>query len=283
MRLLFIYIAAFFWMWTDVIMIIMDTSQREVPKVDEYITHNVLVNGLEVNARYNYETVDNILIPLLQKLTKMQAAKKSRVLALFAAPPGTGKSTLLSFLERLAAERDDIGDVQIIGMDGFHMRQAYLTSHTIIRDGEEISMARIKGAPETFDLKALTDRIAGIAAGENCGWPIYDRRLHDPVDNAITVTGDIVLLEGNYLLLDLDGWRDLRKYADYTVLIRADEEKLRGRLTERKARGMSSYEEAERFVEFSDLRNVRTCLACSSGADLVLEMVSDGNLIVVKD
>lgn len=251
--------------------------------MSKYITHNVLVNGLKVNARYNTETVDNILIPLLLKLTAVQQSKKCRVLAMFAAPPGTGKSTLLSFLQRLASERDDIGNVQIIGMDGFHRRQVYLTSHTIVRDGEEISMARIKGAPETFDLQALTDRVARVAAGENCGWPIYDRRLHDPVDNVITVTGDIVLLEGNYLLLDKDGWRDLRQYADYTVFIRADEEMLRRRLTERKARGMSSYEEAERFVQFSDLRNVRTCLAGTTGADLVLEMVSDGNLRICRD
>lgn len=254
--------------------------------------YKLTINGLEVDAFYSEENVREIFLPLLQKLTALQKEKGGRVIALFAAPPGAGKSTLVSFLEMLAQQDKDInhaadgeksvGQIQAIGMDGFHRRQAYLTSHTITRDGEEISMARIKGAPETFDLEALTERLRRAASGENCGWPIYDRRLHDPVDNVITVNGDIVLLEGNYLLLDLDGWRELRKYADYTVFLRADENMLRKRLTDRKALGMSSYEEAARFVEFSDFRNVRTCLTCSAAADLELEVDENGSFAVKR-
>ena len=246
-----------------------------------YISHNVLINGLEVNAVYSRDSIDGIFRPLLRRLTRMQREKNRRVLVLFAAPPGAGKSTLLSFLERLAEEDEHSGEVQVIGMDGFHRRQAYLVSRTVIRDGEEIPMTRIKGAPETFDLEKLTERLQMVAAGERCGWPVYDRRLHDPVDNVITVDGDIVLLEGNYLLLDEPGWRDLRGFADYTVLIRADEDMLRRRLTDRKARGMATREEAEKFVDFSDMRNVRTCLEHSGSADLILEMTGDGEFRVV--
>ena len=168
----------------------------------DYVSYSVLINGIEVNAVYSRDSIDGIFRPLLRRLTRMQREKNRRVLVLFAAPPGAGKSTLLSFLERLAEEDEHSGEVQVIGMDGFHRRQAYLVSRTVIRDGEEIPMTRIKGAPETFDLEKLTERLQMVAAGERCGWPVYDRRLHDPVDNVITVDGDIVLLEGNYLLLD---------------------------------------------------------------------------------
>lgn len=249
----------------------------------DYIQHSVQINGLEVHAVYSRESIEGIFLPLLRKLTKMQKKKGSRVLALLAAPPGAGKSTLLSFLEKLASEDEQSGNVQIIGMDGFHRRQAYLVSHTVIRDGEEIPMSRIKGAPPTFDLEKLTERLKKVAAGENCGWPIYDRRLHDPVDDVITVDGDIVLLEGNYLLLDEPGWRELKTYADYTVLIQADEDLLRRRLTDRKALGTASYDDAEKFVEFSDMRNVRTCLEKSGDADLILRMTGDGEYAIVKN
>ncbi len=242
----------------------------------EYINHNVLINGLEVNAVYSRESIEDIFLPLLRKLTKMQMEKDGRVLVLLAAPPGAGKSTLLSFLERLASEDEQSSEIQIIGMNGFHRRQAYLVSHTVIRDGEEMPMSRIKGAPPTFDLEKLTERLIRVAAGEKCGWPIYDRRLHDPVDDVITVEGDIVLLEGNYLLLDEPGWRELKDLADVTVLVRAEEELLRRRLTDRKAKGMATREEAEKFVEFSDMRNVRTCLEHSGDADLMIEMTGDG-------
>ena len=245
----------------------------------EYVCCSMLINGLPVEARYSRETIDRILVPLLLELTRMQKEKKGRVLALFAAPPGAGKSTLLAFLEKLAAECEDAGKVQILGMDGFHRRNAYLLSHTLVRDGEEMTMVRVKGAPETFDLEKLTERLEAVSRGENCGWPVYDRRLHDPVDDAVTVDGDIVLVEGNYLLLEDPGWNRLRSLADYTVLIRADADMLRKRLTDRKAKGMASYEEAERFVEFSDMRNVRTCLERSGGADLTLLMTGDGEFV----
>ena len=245
----------------------------------EYVCCSMLINGLPVEARYSRETIDRILVPLLLELTRMQKEKKGRVLALFAAPPGAGKSTLLAFLEKLAAEHEEIGRVQILGMDGFHRRNAYLLSHTLVRDGEEMTMVRVKGSPETFDLEKLTERLGSVSRGEICGWPVYDRRLHDPVDDAVTVDGDIVLVEGNYLLLEAPGWNRLRSLADYTVLIRADADMLRKRLTDRKAKGMSSYEEAERFVDFSDMRNVRTCLERSGGADLTLFMTGDGEFI----
>ena len=57
----------------------------------------------------------------------------------------------------------------------------------------------------TFDLPLLTERVRAVASGEVCGWPVYDRHLHNAVENAITVDGGIVILEGNYLLLNEDG------------------------------------------------------------------------------
>lgn len=251
------------------------------PEVKCPVRFDVRINGLEVNAVYSRDSIENIFVPLLRKLTKMRREKNGRVLALFAAPPGAGKSTLLSFLAKLAEEDEQSDEVQVLGMDGFHRRQAYLVSRTVVRDGAEIPMVSIKGAPQTFDLEKLTERVQNIAAGRTCGWPVYDRRIHDPVDDAVTVDGEIVLIEGNYLLLDEPGWRDLRNYADHTVLIRADAELLRKRLVDRKAMGMASREEAERFVEFSDMRNVRTCLERSGGADLALEMVGDGEFAVI--
>ena len=254
--------------------------QRSNDLSNDLVRYDVSINGLEVNAVYSRDSIENIFVPLLRKLTRMRREKNGRVLVLFAAPPGAGKSTLLSFLAKLAEEDEHSDEVQVLGMDGFHRRQAYLVSRTVVRDGAEIPMASIKGAPQTFDLEKLTERVQNIAAGRTCGWPVYDRRLHDPVDDAVTVDGEIVLIEGNYLLLDEPGWRDLRNYADYTVLITADAEQLRKRLTDRKAMGMADREEAERFVEFSDMRNVRTCLEQSGGADLVLEMVGDGEYCV---
>lgn len=244
------------------------------------IEHRVTINGIEGTARYSDRAVNDIFLPLLQKLTDMQKAKGTRLLVMLAAPPGAGKSTLLSFWSRLAREREDLSAIQAIGMDGFHRRQEYLLSHTVTRDGEEIPMVRIKGAPITFDLDLLKDRVKRVAAGESCGWPVYDRLLHNPVENALRVDGDIVILEGNYLLLDEDGWRDLAVFADYTISIQAEEGLLRSRLIERRIKTGVSEEAAVRFVDFSDMPNVRLCLEKTMPADLRMSLDIDGDYFI---
>lgn len=238
--------------------------------------YNVNMNGIEVNAHYSRKSVDEIFLPLLYRLTDMQKEKGSRLLVLLAAPPGAGKSTLASFLQKLSEENEDLTVVQAIGMDGFHRRQEYLLTHTAVRDGEEVRMVDIKGAPITFDLNLFKKRIEEVLIKPVVGWPSYDRHLHNPVEDAITVEKDIVILEGNYLLLDEDGWRDLRTYADYTIFIRAEEEMLRHRLIDRKIKSGNSKEKAEKFVDYSDMANVRLCLKMSTGADLTLSVGDDG-------
>ena len=199
---------------------------------------------------------------------------------MLAAPPGAGKTTLNTFLSRLSREEAGVSPIQAIGMDGFHRPQAYLTSHVTIRDGKSIPMVEVKGAPETFDLEKLTEAVKKAASGERCPWPAYDRMLHDPIENAVTVDGDIVLLEGNYLLLDKDGWRDLKAFADYTVSVRADESILRARLIDRRIKTKVDRERAVRFVDFSDMPNVRLCLEKTLPADLRLLIGPDGDYTV---
>lgn len=244
------------------------------------IQYNPTINGIRVQARYSRENIDGIFLPLLRRLTTMQRAKSRRILVMMAAPPGAGKSTLASFLQALSLEKPDLAPVTVIGMDGFHRYQDDLTSHTTVRDGIQIPLVQIKGAPITFDLALLTERIRRVAAGEECGWPSYDRLLHNPIENAITVKGDLVLLEGNYLLLDKDGWRDLSSYADYTIRITADESMLRTRLVQRKISSGTEPEAAARFVDFSDMANVRECLRYTKNADLTLVTDAEGGYLV---
>ena len=239
------------------------------------IEYTVNINGIDVNARYTEENINGIFIPLLQELTHLQKTKKKRILAFLAAPPGAGKSTLVSFLQKLSAEDPDLVNVQAIGMDGFHRRQEYLLSHTIVRDGKEISMVDVKGTPETFDLEKLEDAIRRISSGEVCGWPLYDRLLHNPVEDAIQVDGDIILLEGNYLLLNYDGWERLSSYADYTISIKAEERMLKERLVSRRIASGHFSAGAEEFVKFSDMYNARLCLEHSKEADLSLKLNPD--------
>ncbi|MCR4903837.1 MAG: nucleoside/nucleotide kinase family protein [Butyrivibrio sp.] len=243
--------------------------------------YKVNINGIDVDAEFSEKAVNEIFLPLLLMLEKMQIEKGKRLIVMVAAPPGAGKSTLVSFLEELSKKELKNVTVQAIGMDGFHRRQEYLLSHTVEIDKIQRPMVDIKGAPVTFDLDLLKSSVKRLLEAESMGWPSYDRHLHNPVDNAIDVNGDIILLEGNYLLLEQEGWRDISELADYTIFIRADEKLLRNRLIKRKADSGNSILKAEQFVDFSDMKNVKICLENSKKANLELE-VKNGDFTIIS-
>lgn len=243
--------------------------------LDKIKSYKFQVNSFEVNADYYEEDIENIFKPLLQQLTNMKKDKNRRILVYLAASPGVGKSTLASFLEFISKNEADIEEIQAIGLDGFHYHQEYIKNNKIIIDGIEVLMAEVKGCPETFDLNKLKSKILSLK-DENVEWPIYDRNLHDVVEDEILVTKNIILIEGNWLLLDEYGWRNLKDHCDYSIFIKADEGMLKNRLIQRKRRGGLSEEAAVKFYEKSDSKNVQRVLKNSLSADLVLEMSGTG-------
>ena len=235
------------------------------------------INGLAVEAEYSDETVETIFLPLLAGLCRLQKEAGRRLIVFLAAPPATGKSTLVKFLTELSEGTPGLKPLTAVGMDGFHHYQEYLLSHKVLRDGKEIPMTHVKGAPVSFDLEAFTKRLLRVRTEEQCPWPEYNRKLHDPVDNAVLIEGDVVLIEGNYLLLDEEGWRNLKGYADYTVRILAKEKDLRDRLIWRRASNGVSQKEAEYMVDSNDLPNVRLCMERSMEGDLTLRLRENGD------
>ena len=241
--------------------------------------YDVNINGLDIKADFSEDTINLILVPMLKTLARIHTEKQKRVIAMLAAPPGAGKSTLVSFLEHIAGDVIPDKKVQAIGMDGFHRRQEYLLSHNVTINGREVSMVGIKGAPITFDLDKLMGKLKELKDNPVCKWPLYDRLLHNPVEDKITVNGDIIMLEGNYLLLDTDGWNNLSSFADYTISLSSDEDLLRKRLIERRIACGHPKEESADFVDFSDMANVRLCLEHSKKADLMLRVNENGEII----
>ena len=231
------------------------------------------VNGFEVSARYDEDAVNELFLPMLRTLTRMQREKGKRLVAFLAAPPAVGKSTLGAFLEMLSRQQAEITPLQVLGMDGFHHHQDYILSHTVIRNGEAVPMKSVKGAPESFDLEKLAGMLKRVRS-EDLKWPFYDRRLHDVVEDVIPVSGDILLVEGNWLLLDEPGWNALT--CDFSLFIGAEESQLKDRLVARKMRGGLSREDAEAFYDACDGPNIRRCMAKRKKADLNLTLLGDG-------
>lgn len=234
------------------------------------------VNGFKFEAFFCEKEIKNIYIPLLKKLKNLRDKKGKRIIIFLAAPPATGKSTLALFLEKLSKEMHDITPIQSLSLDGFHYNNKYLYSHKITIQGVEHSLHDIKGMPETFDLKKFKECIKNIKNIKNIKWPIYDRNIHEPVMDKLEVTADIILIEGNWLLLDEGKWRELKPCCDYSIFIEAEEKLLKTRLIQRKIKGGLTQGEALEFYERTDKKNVLRVMNNRLPADLTLEMLESG-------
>ena len=244
----------------------------------EWHTYEMIVNGLPQRVRYRMGTVEHLFLPLLRCLRELQHCSGGRCIVFLAAPPATGKSTLAQFLAQLSRTEECLPPVQALGMDGFHYPNRYLAAHTVLRDGGEIPLTSIKGAPETFDVPALAAKL-GAAREESVTFPVYDRRIHDVVPDAVTADAPILLVEGNWLLLDEEPWRDLCGLADYRLRIDAAPELLRDRLIARKVQGGSTAEDAVAFYEASDAPNILRFAAHAGVADEIWRMTADGDFV----
>ncbi|WEF22892.1 hypothetical protein [Paracoccus sp. S3-43] len=115
-----------------------------------------------------------------------------------AGAPGSGKSTLA---EALVARLDD---AVLVPMDGFHLDDRVLSARGLL--------AR-KGAVETFDAEGFAVLVERLALrGTEVIFPVFDRSREIAVAGAGVVAPHhrIVVIEGNYLLLDAAPWNRLR-------------------------------------------------------------------------
>lgn len=244
-----------------------------------FLTYNMEVNGLWQEVKFTEATIEQVFMPFLHELTDLKMTLDRKVIAYLVAPPGAGKSTLAQFLEKLSRERSkEVEPIRALSMDGYHYTAAYMNITTIERDGEQVLMRDVKGAPETFDMDLLIDKIRELRQ-EGTDWNIYDRKLHDVLPDYWSVEDDILLIEGNYLLLKEMGWTNVRVLSDYSVFIEAEPNLLRERLINRKVQGGKSREEAERFFDFSDSRNIERVLKNSARADETWKLLPDGDFV----
>lgn len=242
--------------------------------------YNFTVNGFSQKCKFNKETVDNIFIPLLKKFTEIKQNIQNRMIIFLAAPPATGKSTLLSFLEYLSLQDESICNIQGLGLDGFHYHSDYINRHNILVNGVSTPMREVKGCPETFDTQKFKEKLLQIK-DSSVLWPVYDRTIHDVVEDKIIVDQDILIIEGNWLLLNEEPWKSFIELADYTILITADEELLKKRLIDRKIKGGFSATDALEWYLKSDSVNVKRTLDNSLPGMLNLQLSEDGDFCII--
>ena len=228
------------------------------------------VNAFDAAFKIQSAVIEERLLPLLMQWTALQKQKGGRLVVFLAGAPGAGKSTLASVLEYLSRETEGAEPLKAAGLDGFHYTAAYLSSHFMETEGKILPLAARKGSPETFNTAHFAEKLEELAKDQKVSWPLYDRRLHDVVENGTVVEEKIVLIEGNWLLLDEDPWSDLRKLADLTIFLKAPADGLKERLISRKVKGGLCRDEAEKWYDNTDYPNTMRVQNNAAAADTVL-------------
>jgi pantothenate kinase len=187
-----------------------------------------------------------------------------RVLLGIAGAPGAGKTTLA---ERLVAavEADGRFRAAHVPMDGFHLADASL---------DRLGRRDRKGAIDTFDgwgYRALLQRLRD-RADEPVYAPGFERTLEQPIAGSIVVGPevDLVVSEGNYLLIDAPPWRDAAALLDEVWFADAPADLLRERLVARHIAFGKPPEDAEAWVDAVDAPNAALIDPTRGRADAVV-------------
>jgi pantothenate kinase len=210
-------------------------------------------------APLTISSVDPQLTALVRELPR---GISGRVIVGIAGAPGSGKSTLARALVRAIGP-----GAAYLPMDGFHLADQEL---------ERQGLLHRKGAPETFDAfgYARLLEVLRLRPKHTVYAPGFDRRLEQPLAGSLAIEqrDDIIVTEGNYLMLPGEAWSAVRRQLDTSWHVVTDPTLRRSRLLARHELFGKSPDAAREWVETVDEPNARLIESREGAADRILNL-----------
>jgi pantothenate kinase len=173
-------------------------------------------------------------------------ANSTRTIIGIIGKPGGGKSTLSKYL----LKGMDPTLVSVVPMDGFHLSNKVL---------KELGRLDRKGAQDTFDVKGFTALIQRIKVDSTdpIYYPVFDRSIEESIaaQGVVYPSTRVVIVEGNYLMHDRDGWQEIPPLLDQSWYAFLDEDLRISRLISRHIAFGKDPENAKAWAKGSDQVN----------------------------
>ncbi len=211
-------------------------------------------------------TVDDMVTLLSHKLSTLAAGE--RYLLGIVGYPGAGKTTVSAWLEA-GVNQLHPNRAKVVPMDGFHLSNEQL---------KQMRMLEYKGIPETFDGHGFTRLLKRLRTNSDqivyC--PRFERGIEAsiPDDIAVLPINRLCIIEGNYLLLDREPWRQCKKILDEIWFLDVPFSTITPRLLARHMQGGRTPEGAKVKVESTDLPNARLIEQSKPRADMVIDVAA---------
>jgi len=198
------------------------------------------------------ELINKLATELLETLSNSPG--KNRYFLGITGCPAAGKSMLAKNLTDEINFRTGDDLAAVVPMDGFHLPNSILKQRGLLN---------IKGAPETFDADSFVELINRLHEfpDRSIMCPAYDRKIHDPVENSITI-----------LLLNRAPWNLIRTKMNEVWYIDTPPNTVKEKLLRRHIAGGSSKKEAEKKVESVDLPNAELIKKTLLSADKIVNL-----------
>lgn len=200
------------------------------------------------------EDVYHILARKILMGAKQNTSENSRYVVGVAGCPGSGKSTLAKQVVHIINAIQGEECVIMLPMDGYHYTKAELD-----RFEDPLEAHARRGAHWTFDAEGFVDMVENIAKNtdEIIYAPTFDHGQGDPVERGVCIEKHhaIVIVEGNYVLLDMEPWNRLRYVFNETCFIDCDIDEAMRRVYNRQTRNGATPRESRHRIETNDRPN----------------------------